>query len=142
MFYVTSFVLVILSPALSFAAFGDPCEIVTWSNLSANHDQIINATVPKDCLFGDVDWNYPKGSVLLSYATGGTPFRLCVEEGWGPSITKVQEIVRGELKTLSLPTQESPTCTSSTDGEAALLVSAPSFQTYMTLFNYRVILEN
>ncbi|KAK0064142.1 hypothetical protein Bpfe_006327 [Biomphalaria pfeifferi] len=138
---LTSFVLIILCPAWSSAAFGDPCEIVTVSNLSGSHDQVVNITVPKDCLFGDVDWNYPKGSLLLSHSTGGKNFQLCIEKGWGTFVTQVQEIVNGIAKTLALPTEETPTCTKSTNSEAALLISSPSAQMYMTMFNYRIIPE-
>uniref|UniRef100_A0A2C9LDZ7 GOLD domain-containing protein n=1 Tax=Biomphalaria glabrata TaxID=6526 RepID=A0A2C9LDZ7_BIOGL len=137
-----NFVLVILCPALTLAAFGDPCDVITSSDLAGSDDQVINVTFPKDCLFGAVNWNYPKGSLLLTHTAADKNFKLCIEEGWTVEISRVQEVKNGHSKTLPLPTKDKPTCTDSSNGEAALLVSAPEGQRYMTMFNYRIVLQS
>ncbi|KAH9494522.1 hypothetical protein Btru_042346 [Bulinus truncatus] len=82
-----------------------------------------------------------KGSAYLPYSNGGKNFQLCIEEQWTTDFTRVQELVDGHYRNISLPTKDSPSCTTSSNGNAALLISAPEELRYMIAFNYRIIDE-
>ncbi|CAL1531679.1 unnamed protein product [Lymnaea stagnalis] len=123
---------------LSLDEFGDPCNILTWSNLSGDTDQVVNVTVPKNCLSGEIDWNYPKGSLLLKQTAIGGSFSLCVESSWSTNLSGVKDVTGGANKILPLPTEGKPSCTLSSDGVAKLILTAPTLQLYMTLVGYRI----
>ncbi|XP_059146750.1 uncharacterized protein LOC131934684 [Physella acuta] len=122
------------------AVYGDACSIMTGSNLGGSDKQIVEADVPKNCTFGDVDWNYPKGYLKLRLNLPGQTFSLCLEEAWATSITGVKDVTEGRDVELPLPSAGVDSCAKSAHSTVELLVSSPHGQTYMTGFNYKVII--
>ncbi|XP_059146743.1 uncharacterized protein LOC131934678 [Physella acuta] len=122
------------------AVYGDACSIITWSNLGGSDKQIVEADVPKNCTSGDVDWNYPKGYLKLGLNLPGQTFSLCLEAAWATSITGVMDVTEGRDVELPLPSEGVESCAKSAHSTVVLMVSSPSWQTYMTGFNYKVII--
>ncbi|CAL1531682.1 unnamed protein product [Lymnaea stagnalis] len=123
----------------SQVAFDDPCTLTTYVSNFLDKDFVLNVTVPQDCSTGTVNWNYPRGSLLLkAIRPGSQEFTLCIEEGWGTSIGSIRDRSGGRDEPIDLPTAVKPACTTSVDSQTALLLHAPAAMLYVTIFNYNI----
>ncbi|CAG5118601.1 unnamed protein product, partial [Candidula unifasciata] len=101
--------------------------------------KMIDVEIPENCTIGNVDWNYPRGVILLHLTRADSPYQLCLQGTWTTNLGGVSKVVNGVETVLPLPTRDSLSCTEDVDGKARLLVSATSSLLYMTEFAFRVV---
>ncbi|XP_059146740.1 uncharacterized protein LOC131934674 [Physella acuta] len=133
MFSLTAglFLCLAVSVGVSALEYGDPCWIT-----NVGQDAVIN--IPNSCKVGQIDWHYPRDSVLVRLSLPNTSFSLCLEEGWSTNIQGVVEVTAGVENAQPLPREGHPTCIKSVHNEAVFRVVASDTLYYMTSFNFRV----
>ncbi|KAH9494519.1 hypothetical protein Btru_042333 [Bulinus truncatus] len=132
------------SISLSLAQILDHCNIIVASNLNLGDSQQVSAVVPlAGCIYGEIEWNHPKGTLLFTNNLPGKSYELCVEADWATVLGGVTELTYGQHTPLPIPVAGKPTCTLALHGSASLLLTAPPLvngqNVYMSSINYLVL---
>ncbi|KAK6994998.1 hypothetical protein BgiMline_011644 [Biomphalaria glabrata] len=122
----------------------DHCKIVVASNTDAGDSQQVSAAVPlPGCIYGEIEWNHPQGTLLFTNSLPGQNYELCLESDWATALSGVTELTNGLHVPLPVPTTGRPTCTLASQGRASLLLYAPrkvnGQSVYMSSINYLVL---
>ncbi|ESO86853.1 hypothetical protein LOTGIDRAFT_166855 [Lottia gigantea] len=139
--YLTLGCFVSLLVIVHSSPFNDPCTLMPNGPALPGDDEIKDVFTTTSCLNGSIWWNYPRGTlrVHFRYTDSSKEFRVCLKSGIGPSFRAAYDVTGGKHKVFPVPQgRDEEQCTESVAAEIILLVEQPPFQTYMTLYDYKL----
>nr|KAG5714347.1 hypothetical protein BaRGS_018564 [Batillaria attramentaria] len=95
------------------------------------------ADVPSQCSNGSIWWNYPRGTLVVTF-TQSSPFTVCLKPEIGPLLSSVHQAVNGQSVEVKNPQEGEEVCMPHADTMVQVLLEEPPFQTYMTLYDFRI----
>ncbi|KAL3863683.1 hypothetical protein ACJMK2_005430 [Sinanodonta woodiana] len=132
----SSFVLLLCIVVAKSGFFGSPCEEVTYGMVSG---QLYNVT--PSCTQGKVSWNYPNGTLRLSFAPSDfktTKFAVCFESHANESTFDVLDVTKGDQQPCKR-TSDTEVCTDYHINGVLTDVEAKGILLFVNEIRYRVI---
>ncbi|XP_025095212.1 uncharacterized protein LOC112564545 [Pomacea canaliculata] len=132
-------VMLAVSWTVSAQGLDDPCTVMPHGPEITENGGVV--TVPSECLKGRVWWNYPRGTLEVQFHQPKL-FTVCLEPSLGPFLSSVSQ-VDGNGKEISINLRpDELSCTPVPGKDVTILMKQPEYLVYMTLYNFKLLIQS